>query len=333
MVISKSLLRTTVIGVICAFSGLQVSPFLSQNAYAQEGLVLPPVGSPVSLSPAVQPPLLRGMKVFPTQPFRFDFVVDARESALEKAELQKESYRLIKYFLASLTVPENEIWVNLSPYEKERIIPEGLGTTEMGRDLLMQDYLLKQITASLFHPDDPLGKKFWERVYEKVYAKYGVREIPVNTLNKVWIVPQHAVVYEEESTALILESHLKVMLEEDYLAKSKIKDQKSKINLPSEAISIEIIREVIIPEIEKEVNEGKNFAPLRQIYHSLILATWYKKRLRQSLLGKVYLDQNKVKGVDIEDKQTKQKIYECLLSSRVWLPPIIRSDRGKPLIR
>ena len=36
--------------------------------------------------------------------------------------------------------------INLSPYEKNRIVEDNFGKTEMGRDLLAQDYLLKQIT-------------------------------------------------------------------------------------------------------------------------------------------------------------------------------------------
>ena len=45
--------------------------------------------------------------------------------------------------------------------------------------------------------------------------------LPVNTYNKVWIVPDKAVVYDMGDTALIGETHLKVMLEEDYLALQK----------------------------------------------------------------------------------------------------------------
>jgi len=70
------------------------------------------------------------------------------------------------------------------------------------------------------------------------------------------------------------------------------------------------MREIILPEIEKEVNEGQNFAQLRQIYQSLILATWFKKTLKESLLGQVYVDRNKVKGVDTDDPALKQKIYD-----------------------
>mgnify|MGYP007113566885 CR=1 FL=1 len=63
------------------------------------------------------------------------------------------------------------------------------------------------------------------------------------------------------------------------------------------SISSAIIREVILPEIEKEVNTGDNFSSLRQIYHSMILATWFKQNLKESLLGQVYVDQNKEKSI------------------------------------
>ncbi|HBR14821.1 MAG TPA: hypothetical protein DD723_04665, partial [Candidatus Omnitrophica bacterium] len=56
--------------------------------------------------------------------------------------------------------------------------------------------------------------------------------------------------------------------------------------------------------------EGKNFAPLRQIYYSLILAKWYKETIKNSLLSKVYVDKNKITGVDLEDRTMKEQIYD-----------------------
>ncbi|MBF0489186.1 MAG: hypothetical protein HQL15_01025, partial [Candidatus Omnitrophica bacterium] len=199
---------------------------------AQE-ISLPKPGVMVHLSPEFNPPVLKGIKVHADNPFRFEFVLDQgdrtsseakRESNLAKEDyLKTESTKLIKYFLASLTTPEKDLWVNLSPYEKDRIVPDSFGQTEMGRDLLAEDYMLKQITASLIYPEDEVGKKFWKRIYEEAARKYGTTNIPVNTFNKVWIVPEKAVVYENAKvgTAYVVESSLKVMLEEDYLSMTK----------------------------------------------------------------------------------------------------------------
>ena len=60
----------------------------------------------------------------------------------------------------------------------------------------------------------------------------------------------------------------------------------------------QIVRDIILPELEKEVNTGKNFANLRQIFNSLILASWYKKNLKEALLNRVYSNQSKVKGLE-----------------------------------
>jgi hypothetical protein len=35
-------------------------------------------------------------------------------------QLKQESDKLIKYFMATLAIPEKDLWVNLSPYEKDR---------------------------------------------------------------------------------------------------------------------------------------------------------------------------------------------------------------------
>ncbi|MBF0490957.1 MAG: hypothetical protein HQL15_10200, partial [Candidatus Omnitrophica bacterium] len=137
-------------------------------------------------------------------------------------------------------------------------------------------------------------------------------------------------------TAYVVEARLKVMLEEDYLSLEKYNSDSPPLDPPlaglvggargggdsqnppsltlpagrqasntkGEGINnlgSNIIREIIIPELTKEINEGKNFAQLRQVYNSLILATWYKKKIKDSILAQVYADKNKVAGVGFED--------------------------------
>lgn len=285
------------------------------SAQSIKMLNLPAVGTMVTLSPAFVPVLLRGMTIHPEDPLKFDFIVDSGNTDFDTDQIKEESERLVKYFLASMTVPKDDLWVNLSPYEGERIIPDELGKTELGRDLLAQDYILKQLTASLMYPEKELGKEFWDRIYARALKEYGTTEIPVDTFNKVWILPQEASVYEHGQTVYVVEAKLKVMLDSDYEAyrDSLIVDRESPNNEQQTTnnleISKQIIKDIILPEIEKEVNEGKNFAPLRQIYYSLILAKWYKETIKDSLLSEVYVDQNKVSGVETDDATLKDQIY------------------------
>lgn len=308
---------------------------------------MPKPGTMVNLSPSFTPAHLKGMTVHPENPLQFDFLMDKGEDKFSDEGKKEEYTKIIKYFLASLTIADKDQWVNLSPYENNRIIENNFGKTEMGRDLLAQDYLLKQVTSSLMYPESGMGKKFWDKVYERAFKKFGNTNVPVNTINKVWIMPDDAVVYESKNTALILKSHLKVMLEEDYLAVQKnnmLSPPNVSIGGPVSSVSgfptkalgndnrgntNEIIRQIILPELEKEINEGKNFAQLRQIVSAMILATWYKQALKESILGKVYADQGKVQGVN-QDPKANDVIYKQYLEAfKKGVYSYIKDDEDK----
>ena len=268
------------------------------------GWTLPQPGATLPISESFLPPLLKGVTIDPQNPLNLDFLVDHGQDHLSSEQFKKESQKLVNYFMAALTVPESELWVNLSPAyaEKDRIVPQHFGHTELGRDLLAQDYLLKQLTASLMSPEGDLGKKFWERIHEKILKDLETKPAKSDSLGKlgevspfitdewrIWIVPRSAVVYEHEGTAFVVESKLKVMLEEEYLASTAvipahagIQAQNDPLMDPSQESLLghlqhagmtkenyesttQTLKEVLLPEIEKEVNEGKTFAPLRQI--------------------------------------------------------------------
>ncbi|MBF0388099.1 MAG: hypothetical protein HQL20_09655 [Candidatus Omnitrophica bacterium] len=323
---SKCLTRLVSIFTLACFC---VNSIIVAPAYAQSAVVLSAPGAMVNTSPSFQAPVLKGVQVYPNDPFRFDFILDKGDDAGNVFDNSQRDIaaRLIKYFLAALAIADSDQWVNLSPYEQERIIPDAFGVTEMGRDLLAQDYLLKQITSSLTNPDTLLGKQFWDMAYERAYNKFGTTDIPTNILSKVWIIPDKAVVYEKDSAVYVLENHLKVMLDSDYQAM-----QNSGADIAgndSEALKItrQVMREVIVPAIEKEVNEGKNFTPVRQAYSGMLLATWYKRSLKETILGKLYADQGKVKGVEQDDPARNREIYDQYVTAfKKGVFNIIRED-------
>jgi hypothetical protein len=236
----------------------------------------------VGISETFTPILVKGLVVHPDKPLNFEFIVDTGNDATERSVIKEQSERIVRYFLAALTVPEDQLWVNLSPYEKDRIIADELGQTVLGRDMLSQDYVLKQLTASLIYPEAQLGKDFWAKIYKEAEEKFGITDIPVDTFNKVWIVPQKAVVFEKDDAVYVTEAKLKVMLDSDYVAAQVTEKEKrdGDVSSPSPSavsgsmqnMAKQIVREVVLPAIEREVNTGKNFATLRQVYYAAILA-------------------------------------------------------------
>ena len=296
-------------------------------SYAQSVLNLPKPGTMVPMSSKYDPALMVGIQLDVNDPFRLSFLINRGQKSQSEDEKAVVYKQLIKYFLASLTTPNEDMWVNLSPFEHERIIPDDFSLTEMGRDLLVQDYLLKQITSSLLYPDSDIGKKFWKKVYKLVFDEYGTTDIPLDTFNKVWIIPDKAVIYQKKDTAVAVESHLKVMLETDYLAMNKAAGERisgesgsgakaadAVSSMPAE-IAKNVIRDIVIPALEKEVNEGENFSQLRQIYSAMLMATWFKKTLKQSILSKVYMNKSKVAGVELDDPAAKERIYQQYLQA------------------
>jgi len=293
--------------LICLTFSISNLQYVQAQDFSVDQLPVP--GTIVGISTPFSPLTLKGLIVNPQKPLEFQFIVDTGRGPQDPATVKDQANQLVKYFLAGLTIPEGDLWVNLSPYEKNRMVPEALGQTDLGRDLLAQDYILKQLTASLIYPEKDLGKEFWSRVYAKAQEQLGTTNIPVNTFNKVWILPDQAQVFENTNAAYVTKSSLKVMLDEDYLAKQKHQGTKAS------SISSQILRQIILPEIEKEVNTGKNFALLRQIYQALILAKWYKETIQNGLLDAVYNNKNKIAGVNLNDPTIKEQIYQRYLDA------------------
>lgn len=96
--------------IICFIAASVINP---GRGYGQEQLTLPAPGTMVNLSPAYVPVLIKGLKVHPENPLLFDFILDTGRSGLKinSPRFKDESEKLIKYFLASLTIKEDDLWV------------------------------------------------------------------------------------------------------------------------------------------------------------------------------------------------------------------------------
>ncbi len=328
----KQLLQRILAGILILALIMPQGPVCAQGAAS-----VPAPG----IRGAFAPPLLKGVKVLCHEPFCFDFILEKGDGMPTAAEARVDAVRLIKYFLAALTVPETDLWVNLSPYERDRIIPDGFGQTGMGRDLLGLDYLLKKTMAMLLHPDGEVGRRFWAELYARAHERYGTTDVPLDTFNKVWITTDSAEIYErskdegapsQAAVAFVTQARLKVLLETDYVAMSRQRDM-AEPSAPAKDVAMsrqrdmaepsapakdgegqflakEVLRDIVIPVLEKEVNEGRDFSQLRQMYTSLVLATWYKKKLADALVSRVYADQNKVSGIAHNEPGVQQKIWE-----------------------
>ena len=77
-----SIVRIVAAGILFAFSITQIIFPFPSVVQAQMVMDLPKPGTMVHLSPAFNPPVLKGIKVHPDNPFRFDFILDQGSSPL-----------------------------------------------------------------------------------------------------------------------------------------------------------------------------------------------------------------------------------------------------------
>ncbi len=267
-------------GFVQAGQALSILGYLSQ---ARNSLIQPDKFRPVHL------------RYFSYDPAsdHFKILLDKGDLAnLEDTKAKEEAKGLLSYFLVGVALPDDAFWVNLRPDAEHQIIDTYLEKTDVGRIMLEADLQLKKDTASFSSPQTPEGKAYWDKLYKKAGELFGSENITIPTVTRPWIVPGEIIVREAKDSAYVYKAGLKVMLEEDYLSgpqspvtglrseskgypQYQFKDPRLK---ELNGYSTQLIKELIIPKLTKEVNSSKRYAPLRQVYYSLILSRWFKSR-------------------------------------------------------
>jgi hypothetical protein len=215
---------------------------------------------------------LRGVAFDATSTDGFELLVDTHGAPFATADAVES----VRYFRTALALPDTALWVNLSPYEQERVIDEGLSASDLGKVMLEQDYVLKQFASSLTHPESEIGKRYWAAV-QAVGKDDGAA-----ALTKVWIVPDNVSLAQDGGSAFIESARLRVLTDVDYQA------AKQAAVAPVDPAVLACVRAYVIPAIEKEVNEGALFAPLRRVFSAVVLAAWSKQRLHGSPFSSMF---------------------------------------------
>ena len=259
----------------------------------------PPLNRMLSPGSPSEPPRLFGIAVRPSDP---DWVLPFFTKAgndIEGEEWEREKQKLLGYFYTVLAVPGEDLHVNLSTFEKGRVMPATLARTDLGRLLAEQDCLLKQLTASMLHPRTPDGLAFWQRI--ESLARQSGKQGSLEMWQKVWIVAGDATLNEkaagetydhplppgyeirqEDWFGHLSDCSMRVMCETDYLALEKRSEQSHLSVSPEDPFheqALAIFRETILPGLIAEVNTGSHFAPLRQAYYGVALAKWYREHV------------------------------------------------------
>lgn len=272
------------LSIFCILSLSLGLAFFTNLKYEDKNLVVDYITKPnlvISTGSAVNSPSIKGIRLFENEPFKIEFFFTSNLTQLSKKSQKATKKRLIEQFFTAVTTPEKELWINLSPNERYRIINDKLAGTEYGKDLLAEDYMLKQLSASLTHPKNKIGKEYWNLENQNQ-----------GELSKIWITPNKAKLLTSRNSAIIEDSSLQASCDNNSLA-----------------------IESLLPHVNQALNNSKHFTHLRQLYDSTILAIWYKSKIRNSFYASIFSDKFMLSNLEHSNKIIKSQIYDLYLDS------------------
>jgi inorganic pyrophosphatase/exopolyphosphatase len=279
--------------------------FSNTSLYARSNTVAPAdVSVPVASADEVS---LRGIKIDKNDPFVFELLISGAKDAQDQAA-HIAGERFIQYFLAALTIPAEDSWVNLSPTEPARIIATSFAQTMMGADLLDADALLKKTAAAATSPDTAAGKAYWAAM-----TPHGNSEVS-DVLSKIWIVPERATLRANGNAILIDEATmgLRVGADTDTL----------------DAATKDVIEKTVVPVVKVALDQNADFSRLRNVYRAFVLAHWYKRTFKKSIINKMYSGSSKIAGINTADPHTVDKIFSAYMATfRKGVYDISRKER------
>jgi hypothetical protein len=188
-------------------------------------------------------------------------------------------------FYTWLTLSPRSFWVNLEPNYPPRIIDPTFGRTDAGHVLLHSDLLLKEAGKAAENLADPGGAQLWQRMLA-LPAGSDTATGPCIAY-RLWIVPDVATVRATKSQLYILGAPLKIKMATVRHLSGKLLDP----ICPSDAWNTTwqaSFRQLIVPELTREVNTAPQFEPLRRVYMSRVAAQWVRNRAsRRTVIGRL----------------------------------------------
>lgn len=228
-------------------------------------------------------------------------------------------------FYVALAIPEEALWVNLTPNEPDRVCDPRLRHLGMGQAFVNADLQMKVDAAAFTDPrKSQLGKDFWDQI-RRMAA--GGR---LKTGCRMWIVPGAMDLQTDGEGCYLRSMHLRVQLETERFMAS---------NNPTALGDVDRLNRVmILPEVERKLNEDPIYAPMRQVYSAIILARWYKDHFRGTRQPAADLiDSDNIAGRQLTDGWSPQGVYEAYMRSyqqgEYNFTERVQEDLGNGLIR
>lgn len=237
----------------------------------------------------------------------FDLILKAEKAEGSKPGISIQNATRIgaTAFLTGLDVPNYKFWVNLNPWEVDRIIDEELGQSEVGKIMLEADLQMKKDFSNYGNPCvNKTGKILWSLLDKKREALvqqcmkkfpgqiYNTDNINFQSVTMHWIIPDKVYVYSNGTQISIINANLTINSESD-IDRSSFQVRNQDVNSLSRGCTEELNRSaqeygeycenleenMIQPYVVADINSKEKYKDLRDVYTALALAQWYKSNI------------------------------------------------------
>lgn len=208
-------------------------------------------------------------------------------------------------FLTGLSIPNDRFWVNLAPWEPDRIIDDELKGSEVGRIMLEADLQMKKDFSNYGNPcSSQIGKNFWMFLDGKreILVQQCMRKFPgeiedkdniyFRPVTRHWIIPDKVYAYTNGNEIYIINATLTISSEpvtdhatfavNNQDVKTLSRGCLEELNGSAREFSHyakELQDSMILPYVIADINHADKYEDLRNVYVALALAQWYKSRI------------------------------------------------------
>lgn len=185
----------------------------------------------------------------------------------EKAQLINDA------FFTWLALTPEKFWVNLNPDQPDKIMDSAFGKTDAGRILLEADLELKRDFADAMNPKKrPEADQYWKSLPRNAQG------IPCWFQVRNWIEPDTAVVREENGGIHILDTPLKVKAQYLKIDNMPGDPYLCEFNEAEKKATEDRMNRLIMPEVERRVNNDPRYAELRRVYTARVAAEFIRQQ-------------------------------------------------------
>lgn len=240
----------------------------------------------------------------------FDYFFDAQKADGANAGVDPINSTLIgtTAFMTGLAVGDYRFWVNLNPWEPDRIIDQQLSESDVGRIMLEADLQMKRDFSNYENPcASQIGKELWMFLDGKrdALVQQCMRKFPgeikdrdnvyFRPVTRHWIIPDKVYAYTNGTEIYIINATLAIQSEPvadhssfvvynqdvESLSKGCIEELNRSSKEYGEYFK-EMSDHMILPLVISDVNCGDKYEDLREVYVALALAQWYKSTINPS---------------------------------------------------